>query len=104
MDAGCTDDQVEDIERRMKKIVKEWTEVKFSSGTKVLEEIAIGKDIRKIKYFEPNQLYIFESIGKDASHLKNKLVKYETALLGLRKGGNKSCPKKFFDLTCVDVY
>lgn len=91
-----------------RKIVKEWTEVKFSSGTKVSEEIAIGKDILKIKYFEPNQLYIFESIGKDASHLKNKLIKYETALLGLRKGGNKSSPKnspkKLIDLRCVDVY
>jgi hypothetical protein len=103
IDAGCTDDEVENIERRMKKIVKEWTDVKFGSGNKTSDDIAIGKDIRQIKYFEPNQLYVFECIGQEASYLKDKLVKYETALLSRRKGGNKSYPKKFIDLRCVSV-
>jgi hypothetical protein len=106
IDAGCNEDQIDTIERIMKNILKDWTQVHFfGSDLKDSEKKSddVGKDIRKIKYFESDKIYFFKCTGKDSHTLKEKLVKYEANLLQRRKGGEKSYPKKFIDLTCVDI-
>jgi hypothetical protein len=106
IDAGCTEDEVEQIERAMKKIVREWVGLKFGfpakeSSTPVTADL--NKNIFEIKYFEPDVNYIFECTGTQATRTKSILKAYQTRLTNHRKTVDSSRGKEPITLKLVKI-